>query len=199
MAVLIKFPLLLVRNKTHKTMKPTQAQIKAMVTEEMVQAANAYCMAKAYTQTIRPIVEGYQREILVRNQFTNKGEQAMLKRLQDNGRHLNEEIKELVVLNPDHTYLMSDEDSQVYFVELEQARIKSGLKVEKEGNCPLLEAESMERTAVRVLIDVMEPITKINYNQVINTSFESRAKLIDLSIGLIASLGLLKNTLKKVA
>lgn len=172
-------------------MKPTKDQIRKMVTPEMIQAANALCMAQAFTQTLRPIVEGYQKEILAKHQFTNKGEKAIFGKC---GRQWEEEV----VLNPDHTYLLSDEDANTYFAEIEVARQVAGLKVEREGNCPLLEAESLERKASHVFIDAMFPITKMNHDSVMNSSdfLGNRKKLIDLGLGLIASLGLLKNTLK---
>ena len=181
--------------------KKSEKEIRALVTDEMVQAANALCMAKAFVQTIRPIVRKYQEEILTRHQFTNKGEVGTLNRLQANGRHLNEKVEEAVVLNPEHIYLMSDEDANIYFAEVEQARIKSGLRIKKEGNCPLLEAESLERKAERVFVDAMEPITKMNHERVWSSSnaIENAKKLTNLGLGLIASLGLLKNTLNKAA
>lgn len=173
-------------------MKPTQAQIRAMITPDMVQAANALVMAQAYTQTIRPIVEGYQKEILARHQFINKGEKELFEKL---GR----KFEETVVLDPNQSFLLSEEDAKTYFEEVEEARIKSGLEVQREGNCPLLEAEELERKAERVFIDAMAPITKMTHEQVWSSSgaIENAKKLVKLSLGLIASLGLLKNTLKK--
>ena len=175
-------------------MKKSEQEIRKLITPEMVDSANAFCMAKAFVQTVKPIVEGYEKEILVRYQFTNKGEQDMLKRLQKHKRHLGEVCPERIILDSNQTYLMSDEDSAIYEKERQAACAKSGLKVEAPEYCPLLVAEDLERYARRVFIDSMEPITKISSNRIV--MIENIEEMAKLSLGLIASAGLLKNTLK---
>lgn len=172
-------------------MKTSEQQIRKMITHEMVEAANAVCMAKAFVQTVRPIVEGYQKEILARHQFPNNGDLEMHEK---HGQM--DQFVFKVILDPSESFLLSDADFNTYDNECQEAAKKSGLKVEREGNCPLLEAESILVKANGVFVDLIQPVTKISRETALCSGMEKYQKLVDLGIGLVASLGLLKNNLK---
>lgn len=182
-------------------MKKSKNEIKAMITPEMIKAAETLCMAKAFTQMVRPIVEVYSKEILVRHQFKNLGDKALFERLHNNGRHMEDQYVEEVILDRNQTYRMSDSDFAIYEKERQEACAKSGLKVEHPEFCPLLVAENLEGMAEGAFVDAMSPVTKIEYQQAFCSKDGMKAvkKLVDLSLGLIASLGMLKNPLKKAA
>ncbi len=175
-------------------MKKSQAEIKAMVTPEMIKAAETLTMAMAFTKTVQPIVEAYSQEILVRHQFKNLGDKKMFAEL---GREYTEEV----ILDRNQTYRMSDSDFAIYEKERQEACVKSGLKVENPDFCPLLVAENLENIAQGAFIDSIFPITGIKYEQVVvsKNMMKNIKTLIDLGLGLIASLGMLKNPLNKAA
>ncbi|MCK9209267.1 MAG: hypothetical protein M0P61_00385 [Ignavibacteriaceae bacterium] len=147
-------------------------------TPEMITATKAVLAAKALVLTIRPIVEGYEKEILAKHRFTNKAEVAMLT---EHGH----EAKERVILDPKESYQMGDEDFNAYWNECKAERERNGLKVERDDFCPLLVAENLERQANRVLLEAMQPITGIDPDDLWN--MDHRKQLIDLSIKLIAA------------
>lgn len=154
----------------------TQKQFKP--SPEMVQAAKNVFIAMAYTETIRPIVEGYQKKVLNFFQFKNNGE---LKRLSKRF----PEIKERVILNPKESYLLDDEDFKIYLAECNIEREKAGLKVDNPDFCPLLVAESLERDAKRCLVETMETITGIE-TSILTGHLEEYKKVVDLTLRLLA-------------
>jgi len=149
-----------------KTFKPTY---------EMIQAANTVLIAMAHTQTIKPIVNAYQQALIdkmgapVSSEFKNR---------QDMG----------IITNPKHSYLMDDTDFRWYDFECKKAAKAAGLKVSKPDNCPLLEAEEVERIAKNYLIEVMQPIIKMTKDDLLcnKNGLENYAKVIDLTLRLLA-------------
>lgn len=129
-----------------RNFKPNAAQIDA---------AEAVLLAMAFLETVRPVVLGYQRRILEAHQF-----------------HLDPmwvdeyQMEDEVILEPDHAYLLSKEDSAVYYSEQKQARDAAGLKVERDDFCPLLVAENMLLSSQHALIVAMEPVTGITLDKI---------------------------------
>ncbi|PPC88017.1 MAG: hypothetical protein CTY39_01410 [Hyphomicrobium sp.] len=123
--------------------------------------------------TVRPIVVGYQTQILQEGQWKVRDE-------------FSERIagdKERVILDPKESYLMSEEDFSVFNNRCQQAQAELGLKVEKEGNCALCEAEHFRIKAEHALIDAMAPITKIELSNLV--FMDDRKKLLDLILNLL--------------
>jgi len=147
-------------------------------TPEMVNATKAVLAAKALVLTLRPIVEGYEKAILAKHQFTNKAEVATLTKI---GR----EAKERVILDPKESYQMSEEDFNFYWNECKAERERKGLWVEQDDFCPLLVAEDLERKAKNTLLEAMRPISKIDPDNL--WDMDNRKKLIELSITLMVS------------
>lgn len=126
-------------------------------TADQVHAAENLFIAMAYTETIRPIVTGYQKAILARHNFQlaerwTKGQSKEQPRR---------------ILDPDHTYLMSDADFAVYMAEVRQEQEKAGLKTDNPEHCPLLVAEGLERAARRAFVDSLEPVFKVNTDKLL--------------------------------
>ena len=168
-----------------------KSEIKSAISPEMIQAAQNYVMAKAFVQVVESIVTGYQREILERNQFTNKGQ---IERRELKG---NNDTAVAIVTDPKQSYNLSDEDFASFHQQCNQARIEAKLHVDSPEHCPLLIAESTLRSAERLLLDAMEPLNGFNSSTTGLWKADLRKKAIDLSIGLIAGQGLLKNTFEK--
>lgn len=144
---------------------------------EMVRLAESVMVAMAHEQTIRPIVEGYEKAILERHQFkpdqcwADKG----LKGATD------------TILDPGRTFLLSDEDAQVYFSECQAARDAAGLKVEKPEYCPLLVAETLRIQAEKALLEEMGTLPNLKgLENVLNLGVEAHGRAVDLCLKLLA-------------
>jgi hypothetical protein len=107
--------------------------------EAMIRAAETLFLAMAMEGTVRPVVEKYKLAILAKHQFPV----AAKWREYD----LPEKVLDLK-----WAFLLSKEDSKVYFKECFDARDTAGLKVSRPGNCPLLEAEEDVRQAQNAFI-----------------------------------------------
>lgn len=141
-----------------------------MITQDMITAAENVFTAMAFVETIRPIVEGYQKEILAKYQFRVAPE---FKRHEKNK----------VILDPKDTYLMADNDFKVFLAECHEARQAAKLHVEKEEFCPLLVAEGLQRKAEHVLVDTMEVLTGLAADKL---TFPHYRKYIDIALRLLA-------------
>lgn len=142
------------------------AQTKFQPSSEMIEAAKTVFMAMAFVETIKPIVTKYQSEALAKLQLKNR-------------------ITGEVVLNQDHLYLVDQSEWKPYFDLCNEARVKAGLHVDNPDHCPLLVAESLLRQAQNVLIEIMEPITKISRDSIVK--IKDKEKLIDLTLKLLSS------------
>ncbi len=146
-------------------------------TNEMVESARNVFVTMALVETVKPIVKGYQMEILAKHQW------PIAKEWSDRVKAANTRV----ILNPDETYLMEDEDFQIYIKEINEARESAGLKVENPDFCPLLVAEDLQSKAEHLLIDVMEPITHLTIDKVLCSvnGLDNYRKLIDLTLKLL--------------
>jgi hypothetical protein len=156
---------------------------------EMIRAAENCFAAMAFTETIRPIVEGYQREILEYEKYPYNPK-MMLRR---------EKAPADYISNLKHTYMLTDEDAKHYYKRCNEERIKAKLHVDSEEYCPLLVAEHLQRDAEHALIDVMFPITHISREMIWNGSnaLEHLKKLLDLTLRLMAGFVDTKGTMRR--
>ena len=108
---------------------------------QLIECAKTVFQAIAYVQTIQPIVESYQREILAKHQF-----------------HISKEFAEIcksrhrIILDPYETNLLEDSDFQIYLDEVTQEHKKHNFDVPKDS-CPLLIAHDLERKAKMALFN----------------------------------------------
>jgi len=142
-------------------------------TSEMIQSAKSVFMTMAMVETIKPIVKGYEREILAKHQFHIAQEWI------DKG------DEDRIILDPNQSCLLGDNDFAVYLAETNEAREKAGLKVDNPEFCPLLVAEDLQSRAENVLIDTMESITNFNQKEIALYG-ENRKKFLDLTLRLLA-------------
>jgi hypothetical protein len=142
-------------------------------TPTMVSLAQSVMVAMAFADTIRPIVVGYETDILKNGQWRIRPEFAD---------RLNNEI----IIDPKRAYLMSDEDALVFHAECKKARDTAGLKVENDEHCPLLVAENLVMQCERALIDEMATITGMSSNNLCCIGMDKRKQYIDLTLRLLA-------------
>ena len=156
-------------------MKITKEEMKNFKpTDAMLTATRNVFVTMAFEKTVRPIVEGYQKDILAFWKFKIAPEHI------NRGHEENE-----IILDPKNSYLMGDDDFKLYLAECNDARKKAGLKVDNPEHCPLLVAEHLRVIAENTLIDTMEPITGISLDTHY-LSLEHRKQLIDLTLKLLA-------------
>lgn len=138
------------------------------ITDELIAAVQLYCVAQAYTQTVRPIVKEYQRKVLyiLQPKHIETGE---------------------VITDPKHTYLMSDEDFALYMRDCNELRERAGFKVPSPEYCPLLMAESQETDAEHLVIKNAEYFTGVTAHQALchHPGVETMHKLSDLIVKLV--------------
>ena len=151
-------------------------------TDAMIAAATLVFMHMAKVAVIRPIVEGYQKELLAKHQFKVRDE-------------FSERRGAEVILDPKLSYLMPDEDFAIYDAECKAARDTAGLHVEDKDFCPLLVAENDLIKAKRTLVDVMESVTGIGHDKLM-CNFDKYDEYIDLCLKLLSPY--VKNPFKEV-
>lgn len=153
-------------------------QKKFVPTAEMVSAARATFMAMALTESIRPIVEGYQRCILVEKMYPPAAEWV---KYQDKKGSL-----PTVILEPKDSFLLSDEHSKEYFALCDAARVLNKLAIRQPGNCPLLEAEALLVEARQALIAAFEPVTNINAHKALCHGMDTYEQYVEIMLKLMA-------------
>lgn len=105
-----------------------QNKFSIELTPELRSLVKSVIMAKAWLESIHPIVTGYQKDILKEIGAVNeKGEP---------------------ITNPLMDFSMDEELFKIYFGRCAEEAARNGLQHEPEC-CPLLEAESLEREAKR--------------------------------------------------
>lgn len=151
-------------------------------TKQQVQAARLLFLAIAYAETVRPVVEGYQRKILAAHNWpmAQKWIDASARRRGD--KYMNGEP----ILDPKDSFLLEDDASAIYFAALDDEAKAAGFKDLKPGYCPLLMAENVVRDAERALIDAMAEITKITNDNIWNLGYDKRNEYLELTKKLFA-------------
>lgn len=149
-------------------------------TAEQLEAARKLFAAMAMVQTVKPIVEAYQRKILAANQWKIAPE--FVERPSATARGIEEGD---VILEPKLSYLLDEEDAAVFFAECDKEAAAHGFKV-KPGYCPFLIADSDRMDAERALVASMADVTKINNDNIWNLGFDKRREYLDLTMRLFA-------------
>lgn len=155
---------------TKKEFKPTP---------DMISAAKSVFQAMTLVQTIEPIVKGCQKKILEKHKF--KVSEEWLKHERIGGR-----VKNGIITDLDDVFMMKEDDFNIYLKELHVEHKKHGFEVKKIGNCPYLEADYILTKAKTLLCLVMEPVTNITKDQVLNCGLDEYYEYIDLCLKLLA-------------
>lgn len=137
-------------------------------TTEMFDAAQTLLQAMAYMETIRPIVEGYEKEILDDMQPLDRYEGELIT-----------DIK--------YTYMMPDDIFKIYDRRCRKARDKAGLHVDNDGFCPLLVADTFVVDATRTLIEVVEPVFKVSHHALLCSGMDKFHEYVELMLKLLVS------------
>lgn len=153
------------------------------ITNGLKSAVKAFIMAKAWTETVKPIVEGYQTRILAEKQYPIS--QETKERCNKRGG-----IGFDVILTSDHTHYMEDADFDQYLALVKVEHLKNFPKLADEiekGFCPLLMAQSDQREAAHLIIQNAEYITKVNLDQVTRLHPAKYKEFIDLTVKFVMS------------
>lgn len=148
----------------------------------MIEAAGQVFVAMALVQTIEPIVRNYQAHVLKQGQWSFRPD--VLESFQK--RHTGPEPFECKVLDPREIYLLSESDLEKCTAQFDVERIKARLQVKREGNCPLLEAQSRLIAAKHRLAEVMAPITKVTLEKITAAPVRLYNEYIELNLKLLA-------------
>lgn len=70
-------------------------------------------------------------------------------------------VPDQIILDPKIAYLLDDETAARYYSRCEEERLAANMSVEREGNCPALEAETLFRAARDAFVDALTPYTTI--------------------------------------
>lgn len=135
---------------------------------ELIAAVKLYFLAQAWTKTVRPVVEGYQRKILAIMQPINTFDGT-------------------IITEPKHAYSMSDEDFKIYADNVNDERIKAKLEVPDPEYCPLLMAESAESDAENKVIQAAEYFTTCTPHQILCTGMANYHKMSEAVAVLVVS------------
>jgi len=142
-------------------------------TPEMLRAAETLFVAMTNLAATAPIVDGYQREILVDMKARPASRWA-------------DKLPSEPILEPSQAFLLGDEDFATFVDRSRRARDAAGLKVESNDQCPKLVAEVLVMDAKRALLMVMLPLTGISVERADQLKVADREKLIELSLRLLA-------------
>jgi hypothetical protein len=176
---------------------------------DVIRAAELLFAAKAMADTIRPIVIEYRKKALAEGQWHVRpefcdSENALQVRaasalqvraasaLQVRAASASRRglySKDEIILNPQHDYLMSDEDFLDYHAKCDEARIAAGLKIEAEGQCPLLVAEKNVIDAEHFLIAKFSELPEfsgVTVQKLLNNGIATLRNFIELALKLMS-------------
>ena len=133
----------------------TENGLKALANDTTnIQAMKALFQAIAFCESLRPIVEDKQQEIISFYKFK-----------------VSDEVKKHTDYNeitkPSRMYLASDEDFKIYHSEMQSFYFSDACPVSplRPGNCPLLEAEHLVRRLKWEIADLFAPIVGLSCDQ----------------------------------
>lgn len=150
--------------KNFKDFSPTPA---------MLSAARDVLVATAYLDLVSPVVEAYEREILVKGQWSASADLA----------DIFPEGK--VILKPKESFMLGDEDAAIFYAQCHAARDRAGLKVSRPDNCPRCEADWTLTQARWRLVDEMESLTGVSRDQALSRGMDDYKRYIELSLCLL--------------
>jgi hypothetical protein len=158
----------------------TAARKPFQPTAEMIKAAENVFLAITVEQSIRPIVEGYQRKVLAERSWRTTPE--LLAGLQ---RRSNQPVADEIT-DIKAAWMMANDDFAIYRKRCNEERIAAKLHAETDDHCPLLVAENITRLAKHALCDAMAGITKIDGAKAVTLPAADYDKLVDLTLKLLA-------------
>lgn len=177
-----------------QTTTPQNAPLSANTLKELQQDKTAITymkavfLAMANTLTVKEFLEPVQNEILNLYKFQPKNMDDVkgCTTWYSNGQ-----------LTYKGLFLASDEDFNLYLKEYKSRFTQLGFKVKSEGNCPILEAESLERIATHHAVEYIAPKMNIDSDKLFY-SLSNYKQFLELIKGLFAPMMDSKEILKLV-
>ena len=172
-------------------MKINRSNKKLPIKPEMVLAARSVLMAMAFTETIKPVALEMQKKVLEEIEiFDDKvyhRRNSPIAEIGSSRKSFGERITSFEKL-----YLSADEEAvQKIYQKYDQLQRERKLLEDKDdlGVCALLKAENLERKAKRVLVDMMQPITKMSVEDILSSKngIENFERVVELTLQMLAS------------
>ena len=129
-------------------MKTSKTPKMPKITNELKEAVKVYLLAQAYVETIRPVVEAYQAEVIAAA-----------------GLHYSEEFAPEfvgVITTMNDSWMMDGREGDAFYAALDAARDAAGFVDFAPGYCPLSVAEYDVITAKRAICDESAYFTKVD-------------------------------------
>lgn len=131
-------------------------------------------LAMAHEQTIKPIVEAYERAALERHQF------RIAPKWVDRG------MADQVILDPVEAHLLGDEDAAVYYRDCYAARDAAGLVVDHPEKCPYCVAHNLRLKAEESMLEALSEAPGLGHlKEMFYADGELSDKAIDLGLRLL--------------
>lgn len=131
-------------------------------TESQVSAAMAVFQCMAAVDVVKPIVLAYRSKVLREIGWGH--------------------------IEPSGIYDLPDSVFDEYIRRCNEERIAAKLHVDNPDHCPLLVAENLLRLAQRVLIDEMEPVSGVSFDQIFRSkdALKRYDEFVELNLRLLA-------------
>jgi hypothetical protein len=139
---------------------------------DVVTATETLLLAQAWVDTVKPIVTAYQIKVLA----------SMNARTEKQHR----KYDDYIILDPERTYLMGEDDFQTYITLTRIEQDKAGLVTESRDFCPLLVAESLLSDAQNALVDILEPITGLSAHLLICNGMKVYRQYLEICLSWLA-------------
>lgn len=151
-------------------------------------AAKAVFISMAYTETIRPIIEGIQNEQLAKGNYKYDPHHTFGTRSTKRDIIEWDEKYGMYIKTLKHTYLMSESDFGHYYTECQHKYRNAGFDF-PDGQCPLLIAESNEREAKRIFAELCIDALKMPFtiSDLICGKLEKYHNFIELNLKMMAN------------
>jgi len=146
--------------------------------KHLISLAKTVFKTMAFVQTIRPIVEGYQREILEAEKYPYADKHITRGRVNCSN----------YVSDPKQDYQMSDANFKLYMAQCRTKQAKAGLKTDHPDFCPLLVAEELQRKAENCFVNALEEFTDLSHNTLICAGLEIYREYLDLNLKLMSTM-----------
>ena len=159
-------------------MKTQKAPIPS---QNLIDAAMAVLTARAAVETLRPVVEKIQADILINHEF------IYVDRYAHRAADPVEAAKPQRLTEFRLAYYLADEDSEKLFEMLEAEYIRAGFTEGREaGQCPLLICQSLESAATSLFITVSQELQDaLDVKKLDAVSCEHRKQYVELTLNYV--------------
>ncbi len=167
--------------------------LKPKITQAVKSSVNAYLMARVYAEVQRERVDGIERGLLESAGYYTSDQ------------HQRYEKEVVRITDPDKTWLLSEEDSQDYLLDVRFALEKAGYKIKSTPGepehsycCPALTAETLQTKTEHILIDSAAEMIGQNgefRNKLLRHGLDKYNEFINLVVKMVVNAPGFKNPL----